>query len=132
MMNRNMISVGAMIAAIALAAVVLSYPATKALAQANKQVMVEIVKGATTMGSKALSMNPIQIERGTTVVWKNNDAAPHHLISGKGMGDTDKGKLFDSGSIAAGKTFSHKFDTPGTFDFFDALHPTIVGKVVVK
>jgi plastocyanin len=150
MMNRKMVVMSAIIGTIvvtgvALAATraggtnMLSYAATYKApgqtsnpGQTSKQVNVEIVKGASTMGNKAFSPNPIQIQPGTTVVWKNDDSTSHTVTSGKGMSDTNKGKVFDSKPIAAGKTYSHKFDTAGTFDYFDTLHPKIVGAVVVK
>ena len=148
MMNRKMVVMSAIIGTIvvtgvALAATraggtnMLSYAATnkapgQTSKQANANANVEIVKGASTMGNKAFSPNPIQIKAGTTVVWKNDDSTSHTVTSGKGMTDTNKGKVFDSKPIAAGKTYSHKFDTAGTFDYFDTLHPKIVGTVVVK
>jgi plastocyanin len=110
----------------------LSIPANKALSQAGKQVIVSISKDASNKGNMAYSPNPVQVQLGTTVVWKNNDSTSHDITSGKGMSDSSKGKVFDSGPIAAGKTFSHKFDIAGTYDYFDTLHPTMVGAVVVK
>ncbi|MGD9535370.1 MAG: plastocyanin/azurin family copper-binding protein [Candidatus Nitrosocosmicus sp.] len=31
-----------------------------------------------------------------------------------------------------GKTFEHTFDTAGEFDYHCALHPALVGKVIVS
>ena len=95
-------------------------------------VTVSIVKGASNMGNKAYSPNPIQIQRGTTVVWRNDDTTLHTAVSGKGTSDTSLGKMFESAPIAPGKTFSYKFDAAGTYDYFCTLHPTMVGTVVVK
>lgn len=95
-------------------------------------VTVSIVKGASNMGNKAYSPNPIQIQRGTTVVWRNGDTTLHTAVSGKGTSDTSLGKMFESPPIAPGKTFSYKFDAAGTYDYFCTLHPTMVGTVVVK
>jgi plastocyanin len=95
-------------------------------------VTVSIVKGASNMGNKAYSPNPIPIQRGTTVVWRNDDTTLHTAVSGKGVSDTSLGKMFESPPIAPGKTFSHKFDAVGTYDYFCTLHPAMVGTVVVK
>jgi plastocyanin len=95
-------------------------------------VTVSIVKGASNMGNKAYSPNPIQIQRGTTVVWRNGDTTLHTAVSGKGTSDPSLGKMFESAPIAPGKTFSYKFDAAGTYDYFCTLHPTMVGTVVVK
>ena len=95
-------------------------------------VTVSIVKGASSMSNKAYSPNPIQIQRGTTVVWRNGDTTLHTAVSGKGTSDTSLGKMFESAPIAPGKTFSYKFDAAGTYDYFCTLHPTMVGTVLVK
>jgi plastocyanin len=95
-------------------------------------VTVSIVKGASNMGNKAYSPNPMQIQQGTTVVWRNDDTTLHTAVSGKGTSDTSLGKMFESPPIAPGKTFSYKFAAAGTYDYFCTLHPTMVGTVVVK
>jgi plastocyanin len=107
-------------------------PTSNQQLQPANVVTVSIVKGASNMGNKAYSPNPIQIQRGTTVVWRNYDTTLHTVVSGKGMSDTSLGKMFESAPIAPGKTFSYKFDTAGTYDYFCTLHPAMVGTVVVK
>jgi plastocyanin len=48
------------------------------------------------------------------------------------MTDNISVKAFDSTLIAAGKTFSQKFDMAATYDYFCTVHPTMVGAVIVK
>ena len=75
---------------------------------------------------------------GDTVTWTNKDTTFHTVTSGTGPSDTTHGKAFDSGLsgptalTTQGKTFSHKFMTAGEFPYFCQLHPTMIGKVVVK
>ena len=38
---------------------------------------------------------------------------------------------FASPTIAPGKTYTHTFNTAGTFNYHDALHPSLTGKIVV-
>jgi plastocyanin len=106
--------------------------ATEAYAQTGKSVQVEIVKEATNLKDKSYSPNPVKVQPGTTVVWKNVDSAAHTVTSGKGATDKDAGKLFDSKILGPKKEFSFKFDKKGTFDYFCQLHPTMVGKVAVS
>jgi plastocyanin len=40
--------------------------------------------------------------------------------------------VFDSGLIKPGGTFSFKFTTAGTYDYYCTLHPEMAGQVVVK
>ena len=65
----------------------------------------------------------ITVQRGDTVTWKNTDVVPHSV--------TAKGK-FDSGIIAPGKSYSHKMDQPGVFDYICTVHPNMQGEVTVK
>ena len=53
---------------------------------------------------------------GTTVKWVNHDDIPHLVVKAL---DTDD-------------SFSYTFASAGTFDYFCALHPHMVGKVIVK
>jgi plastocyanin len=109
---------------------VLGSSATKAYAQSGKTVQVEIVKGATNLKDKAYSPNPVKVQPGTTVVWKNVDSAVHTVTSGKST-DKDVGKRFDSKVLAPNKEFKFTFTKTGTFDYFCTLHPAMVGKVTV-
>jgi plastocyanin len=99
---------------------------------------VSIVPNASTMTDKAFAPNPLNAKVGDTVTWTNKDTIFHTVTSGTGPSDTTHGKEFDSGLSGStalttqGKTFSHKFMTAGEFPYFCQLHPTMVGKVVVK
>ena len=99
---------------------------------------VSIVPNASTLADKAYAPNPLNAKVGDTVTWTNKDTVFHTVTSGTGPSDTTHGKEFDSGLsgptalTTQGKTFSHKFMTAGEFPYFCQLHPTMVGKVVVK
>jgi amicyanin len=66
----------------------------------------------------------LQISVGTTVEWRNNDPLPHTV--------TAVDKSFNSGLINPGKSYSHTFTKPGTYNFFCTPHPFMKGVVVVK
>jgi plastocyanin len=107
-------------------------------AQAQTEVKVSIVPGASALGDKAFSPNPINIKVGDTVTWVNDDTQFHTVVSGDPSGGGDTGKVFDSGLsgptalTTKGKTFSHKFTEKGEFPYFCQLHPTMIGKVEVS
>ena len=67
---------------------------------------------------------------GTTVTWTNDDTTLHTVTSGSAESG-DSGAQFDSSYLAAGKTFQHKFDTAGTFDYYCTLHPFMTGTIYV-
>ncbi len=95
---------------------------------------VSIVPNASTMADKAFAPNPLDAKVGDTVTWTNKDTTLHTVTSGTGPNDPNMKKAFDSGisTLAPSKTFSHTFITAGEFPYFCQLHPTMVGKVVVK
>jgi len=66
------------------------------------------------------------VRRGTRVTWTNEDDAPHTVTS------TPEPRAFASKALDTDDTFSHVFDTPGTYEYFCALHPKMTAKVVVK
>jgi plastocyanin len=39
---------------------------------------------------------------------------------------------FDSGIMRTGDTFSYTFNNPGTFEYYCAVHPSMVGEIVVS
>lgn len=74
----------------------------------------------------AFSPATITVKVGTTVTWTNQDSAAHTVTS-----DSNSKESFDSGSMAKDKTFTHTFNTAGTFDYICTFHPDMTGKVKV-
>lgn len=72
----------------------------------------------------AFAPQTLQIAKGTTVTWTNNDSAQHTVTS-----DTN---LFDSGPISNGATFNYTFNEAGTFNYHCNVHPSMLGKVTVQ
>jgi plastocyanin len=57
----------------------------------------------------------VVIDVGSTVVWRNNGKMAHTV--------TANDKSFDSGNIAPGATWTHRFDTPGVVAYHCTPHP---------
>ena len=76
---------------------------------------------------KDFAFNPPQITVpvGGSVTWTNNDTVPHTATG------QDRAVL-QSGAIAPGESFTQKFDTAGTFDYFCEFHANMKGSVVVQ
>ena len=75
---------------------------------------------------EAVAFQPptITVNAGDTVMWTNKDAFPHTA--------TAQDKSFDSGEIAAGKSWKLVAKQKGTFGYVCAYHPTMKGTLVVK
>jgi len=77
-----------------------------------------------TIRNSAFAPTEITVHAGDTVRWTNNDNIPHTVTS-----DT---KLFDSGLINPGTSWSHTFDQAGSFPYFCTVHPFMKAKVTVQ
>ncbi len=91
---------------------------------------VLIVKGAALLRDKAYSPNPLIIHAQDSILWKNMDDVVHTVTSGSSFSSPDRGQEFDSGLL--GGSYTHKFMKPGVYNYFCQIHPTMVGKIIVK
>lgn len=67
----------------------------------------------------------IVIPVGTTVVWTNRESGINHTST------ADDGS-WDSGVLTPGQSFSHTFESAGTFPYHCAIHPQMHGTVMVS
>jgi plastocyanin len=67
------------------------------------------------------------VKAGQTVLWTNSDSVAHTVTK-----DSGPGPDFDSGTIAAGKTYEQKFDEPGTIAYLCTIHPNQTGTLDVQ
>jgi plastocyanin len=79
---------------------------------------------AVSIKDMAFSPASISVTAGTTVTWTNNDAMTHTV--------TADDASFDSGNMAQGATYSHKFTTAGTVAYHCKIHPTMTASVAVQ
>jgi plastocyanin len=98
-----------------------------------KIVNIEIVDGANSAANNEFYKPAIiDINKGTTVIWTNNDVEVHTVTSGNLDTGARTGTFFDSGYLSKGDTFQHIFNDPRTYDYYCTLHPFMKGKVIVK
>lgn len=98
---------------------------SKTLSGTNNVSIIGIKK------DKSFDPNPIEIKAGDSVIWTNDDNDIHTVTSGSSEGPTI-GQEFDSGTMASGESFTHKFEKTGTFEYFCSFHESMIGKVIVK
>jgi plastocyanin len=74
---------------------------------------------------EGMQFSPVKlaVQRGDTITWRNDDLVPHTA--------TAAGR-FDSGNIAPGKTWSHRMDKAGAYDYICSYHPGMKGRIEVK
>jgi plastocyanin len=71
----------------------------------------------------AFSPKNVTIAFGDTVKWTNGGTVNHQLVADNGT--------FASAVLKPGESYSFTFKAAGTFNYHDALHPTIKGSVKV-
>ena len=66
----------------------------------------------------------LTIKAGTTVTWNNNDNTAHTV--------TADDNSFDSGNLAAGKTYTRTFNAMGSYPYHCTIHSGMTGTIVVQ
>ena len=77
-----------------------------------------------TIDNFTFSPKELTVAVGTTVKWVNHYDIPHTVV--------EKKTTFRSKALDTDDSYSFTFASAGTFDYFCALHPYMVGKVIVK
>jgi amicyanin len=73
----------------------------------------------------AFSPSTLTIKSGDSVTWTNHDSTSHTVTS-------DTGSELSSQQIPNGETYSHTFNTAGTYSYHCSIHPSMKGKVIVQ
>jgi plastocyanin len=105
------------LSALTAAWVSVGHKASAQSAQAAKDVEVRI-------DNFTFTPQNLTVKAGTAVTWINSDDIPHNVVS--------KMKMFRSKVIDTDDRFVFTFTTPGTFEYFCALHPHMTGTIVVE
>ncbi|QNK03862.1 cupredoxin domain-containing protein [Dyella telluris] len=73
----------------------------------------------------AFTPKALTIHAGTRVVWTNRDEEPHVVVSA--------GKQFASShALDTSDSYAVTFDRPGTYTYYCAIHPMMVGTIIVQ
>ncbi len=73
----------------------------------------------------------ISVPANMTVIWFNDDQSPHSVTVNESSSQAKPNTSFDSGMISPGGSFLHKFNSPGTYAYYDRVNPFAKGKVSV-
>jgi plastocyanin len=80
--------------------------------------------GAETLRDRAYVPDQVEVAVGATVTWMNTDIVSHT--------STSDANGWDSGIVPPRGQFSFAFQSAGTFRYHCAIHPGMVGTVVVR
>lgn len=99
-------------------------PASQNLPTAEKTVPTQADSVNAIIAGFSFQPRSLIVAAGATVIWTNNDSAPHTVTAYDGS--------FDSGIIVPGATFKHTFSSPGNVSYYCTLHPSMYGIVVTR
>ena len=94
-------------------------------AAAKKRVFAKLPANSIGIDNFAFEPKALTMKTGTTVTWVNRDDVPHLIIS-------STGKFPNSKVLDTNQQHSALFGTPGEYPYFCSIHPTMVGKIIVK
>ncbi len=116
----------------ALLIVFLVYNVTGNIAFADTHATTKTTIFITDCSGAGACLSPCQVTilRGDTITWVNSGRSIHMITSGSSQSGADG--WFASQIISPHGTFSHKFDRAGPFVYFDNLHPSLTGVVIVE
>lgn len=77
-----------------------------------------------TISNFAFSPANLSIKAGDSVVFINQDSAPHTATADNGS--------FDTGNLGRGAQATLTFNAPGTFSYFCAIHPMMKGSITIS
>jgi len=81
-----------------------------------------------TIANFAFTPASLTVTAGTTVTWVNNDSVPHKIVAD----DSSNLPGLSSENLSQGDSYSFTFSTPGTFNYYCQIHPSMKGTVVVS
>jgi plastocyanin len=81
------------------------------------------IEAAVSIIDRSFQPSQIEVHLGDAVMWSNDDGEGHTVTAVDGD--------FNSGVLTVGDEFSTVFETPGSYDYFCAIHPGMTGTVTV-
>ena len=74
----------------------------------------------------AFEPHQLNVTVNSSVIWTNEDATPHSIVSDKDAGVEIKSDLFKKG-----ETFEFNFTTAGSYSYHCGVHPSMTGIIQV-
>ena len=118
-MKRRLLYIGLLVVMVAAVGTVLVIRPTHAARADNKAHGSEVKIDTFSFGPEMIT-----VSANTTVTWVNKDDVPHVIASNDG--------LFKSKALDTDDNYSYTFAKAGTYGYFCAIHPKMVGKIVVQ
>jgi plastocyanin len=93
-----------------------------------------ILEGSSVQGNPSYDPAALTVKKGDKITVTNKDTLPHTVTSGTGPTDPNSAKQFDTSILEAGATADIETANinPGEYPYYCAVHPYMLGKLVVQ
>ncbi|HJR47323.1 MAG TPA: cupredoxin domain-containing protein [Nitrososphaeraceae archaeon] len=93
-----------------------------------------ILEGSSVQGNPSYDPSTLTVKKGDKVTVTNKDTLPHTVTSGAAPTDPNSAKQFDTSILEAGATADIETTAmnPGEYPYYCAVHPYMMGKLVVQ
>ncbi len=93
-----------------------------------------ILEGSSVQGNPDFDPDTLTVKKGDKITVTNKDTLPHTVTSGASPTDPNSAKQFDTSIIEAGATADIETTNiaAGNYPFYCAVHPYMMGKLVVQ
>ena len=93
-----------------------------------------ILEGSSVQGNPSYDPAALTVKKGDKITVTNKDTLPHTVTNGAGPTDPNSAKQFDTSILEAGATADIETTNinPGEYPFHCAVHPYMLGKLVVQ
>ena len=89
--------------------------------------------GQVSITDRGIRPPTLQVKKGDSVVWTNEDKVPHRLVLSTQNPPAELEGFGGDEPINAGESYSFLFEVAGTFTYHDPEHPDVIqGTVVVE
>jgi plastocyanin len=93
-----------------------------------------ILEGSSVQGSPSYDPAALTVKKGDKITVTNKDTLPHTVTNGAGPTDPNSAKQFDTSILEAGATADIETTNinPAEYPFYCAVHPYMLGKLVIQ
>lgn len=102
---------------------------TPSQSQTSTSSTVQTTDQMVSIQDMAFSPNVLTIKKGVKVTWTNQDSVGHNIIGDDAS--LSGGLPAQADVLSNGQSYSHTFDTVGTFAYHCGVHPGMTGTVEV-
>jgi plastocyanin len=98
-----------------------------AASEGNQSIDKNLTNNSVMISNFAFEPQQLNITMNTSVIWTNEDNAPHTIVT-----DKEAPVAISSEPFKKGETFEFNFTTAGSYPYHCGIHPSMTGVILVS